>query len=787
MHSDEVRMISKNGDVKWISWSATPLMEEGVLYAIGRDVSERRKANDFTKLILESIQDHFYVLDEDFRFTYINQSAEVLINEKKEDLLGKCIWDVFPVLREGSFYTRAIESMETMKPVHFEFYSDVVETYFEESFYPSKNGMSVFFRSINERKEAEQELENQKYFFEQIFMQSAISSQMIGVDGSCQKVNPKMAALFGLDPKEIENGKYNLLKDPEIIRRGIDVKIRKVIDEKITLEWECPFDMKASAGVPGLPNGQYRPLWVYFTAFPLLNKSGGLSHIIIKHQDISERKRTEEALLISNERFEYVTRATFDAIWDSDLVNDTVYWGEGCYTLFGYTPEDLQKMKMAFKDFLAIQDKDRVSQTFKDALDGDALNWMEEYQFRKADGTYAYVQDRAIITRNKDGKAIRATGAMQDITRQKMEEGQLKLRESVITNSTDSILIAEVNPEDELKPILVFINEAFTRMTGFNLDEIKVRNQIFVIGPNTDEFDVGKLNEALRNKKQTELEVISYKKNGEEFWVYLSLIPVFNARKELTHWISIQRDTSSRRKRDNEREQLVRELMQSNKELKQFSYITSHNMRSPLTNLTAISELLDMSKIEDETTKELLEGFKISTGKLNDTLNDLIEILVMKETEKIEVDMVSFAEVSLKVQASISTIIKKSDALIHTNFNSAPSVQFNPAYLESIFLNLITNSIKYARKDKKPIIFIYSVVGDDSIQLIFEDNGLGFNLSKVQHKIFGLYQKFHNHPDSKGIGLYLVHSQVTSLGGTIEVESEDNEGTKFIINFPIKP
>ena len=262
---------------------------------------------------------------------------------------------------------------------------------------------------------------------------------------------------------------------------------------------------------------------------------------------------------------------------------------------------------------------------------------------------------------------------------------------------------------------------------------------------------------------------------------------VFNQKKELTHWISIQRDSTNKKKRENERELLVKELTQSNKELKQFSYITSHNMRSPLTNLIAISDLLDLSKIEDETTRELLQGFKISTHNLNDTLNDLIEILVMKETKNIEVELVTFSETSKKVQDSISNLIKDSDALIHTNFNSAPNVRFNPAYLERIFLNLITKSIKYARKDKKPIIFIYSVIADDSVQLIFEDNGLGFNLSKVQHKIFGLYQKFHNHPDSKGIGLYLVHSQITSLGGTIEVESEENEGTKFIINFPLKP
>jgi len=103
--------------------------------------------------------------------------------------------------------------------------------------------------------------------------------------------------------------------------------------------------------------------------------------------------------------------------------------------------------------------------------------------------------------------------------------------------------------------------------------------------------------------------------------------------------------------------------------------------------------------------------------------------------------------------------------------------------MESIFMNLITNSIKYSKRGIKPVIFIYSILTEDTVKLVFEDDGLGFNLDKVKNKIFGLYQKFHNHPDSKGIGLYLVHSQVTSLGGSIEVESEVNQGAKFTITF----
>jgi signal transduction histidine kinase len=111
-------------------------------------------------------------------------------------------------------------------------------------------------------------------------------------------------------------------------------------------------------------------------------------------------------------------------------------------------------------------------------------------------------------------------------------------------------------------------------------------------------------------------------------------------------------------------------------------------------------------------------------------------------------------------------------------------VNFNKSYLDSIFLNLITNSIRYADPERKIIIDIKSrITRKGNFQLLFSDNGLGMDMQKVGDEIFGLYKVFHKHPDSKGMGLYLVHSQVTALGGTITVDSKVGVGTTFTITF----
>jgi signal transduction histidine kinase len=135
------------------------------------------------------------------------------------------------------------------------------------------------------------------------------------------------------------------------------------------------------------------------------------------------------------------------------------------------------------------------------------------------------------------------------------------------------------------------------------------------------------------------------------------------------------------------------------------------------------------------------------------------------------------------VLLSLNSLIKSSKAIINFDFSAVENIKFNRSYLESIFLNLITNSIKYARPDHLPVISIYSEKINGINQLIFSDEGQGFDMEKVKDKIFGLNQKFHDHADSKGIGLYLVHNHITSLGGKIAIESTVNKGTKFTISF----
>jgi PAS domain S-box-containing protein len=247
--------------------------------------------------------------------------------------------------------------------------------------------------------------------------------------------------------------------------------------------------------------------------------------------------------------------------------------------------------------------------------------------------------------------------------------------------------------------------------------------------------------------------------------------------------MAVIHDITSEKKHKLEKERMIEELIRTNHDLQQFSYITSHNLRAPISNLLGIMALLDPGAVTDETAALLLEGIKKSTEDLNQTVNDLIQVLIIKSGSESSYEPVRISESYRKVQATVSQLIKDAHAVISTDFSAADTVLFNIAYLDSILLNLTTNAIRY-RDPARPLhIDVMSEDVDNYVLLSFSDNGSGINLERYGDRIFGLYQRFHDHPDSKGLGLYMVKTQITQMGGKISVESTPGVGTTFKIYF----
>jgi light-regulated signal transduction histidine kinase (bacteriophytochrome) len=221
-------------------------------------------------------------------------------------------------------------------------------------------------------------------------------------------------------------------------------------------------------------------------------------------------------------------------------------------------------------------------------------------------------------------------------------------------------------------------------------------------------------------------------------------------------------------------------LENTNRQLSNFSHIASHNLRAPVGNLILLQDVYKEST-DSEDKNMLFSKMEVVLGLLNETLNDLVETVKIQGNKDIIHDPINFVCIFNKILAMLGSQILESSAIITSDFSKVPDIEYPKLYMESIMLNLLSNSIRYRSPNRIPEIHFWTEVNTNEIKLMARDNGLGIDLKKSGHRLFGLSNTFHRHPDSKGVGLYMTKTQIEAVGGSITVESEVDRGSTFII------
>ncbi|MFI5161932.1 MAG: PAS domain S-box protein [Sphingobacteriales bacterium] len=285
-------------------------------------------------------------------------------------------------------------------------------------------------------------------------------------------------------------------------------------------------------------------------------------------------------------------------------------------------------------------------------------------------------------------------------------------------------------------------------------------------------------------------EMVSYETSydlgdGPLKWYEVRWAGVANEKKENMGYILAFKDITERKISEIERDLMTTDLVHRNNDLEKFAYIISHNLRAPVANIIGASNALNDMDLSAEDKEKLSKGIHVSVMKLDEVVNDLNQILQVKGGMDEIKEIVRFSELVDDIKISIDNLIDKDDIQIRYDFSEINELYVLKPYLYSIFFNLISNSVKYRRQQVHSIIEVRSHLHENKVELIFTDNGMGIDLNKNGDQIFGLYKRFHSNIEGKGMGLFMVKTQVETLGGKIEVKSEENKGTEFKIEFEI--
>lgn len=449
-------------------------------------------------------------------------------------------------------------------------------------------------------------------------------------------------------------------------------------------------------------------------------------------------------------------------------------------SILGYTEEELY-----LTDFQSItfpDDLDEDLSNMQKLKSGEILEFSLLKRYRHKDGHVLWANLIVKSLWNDGEYPTSHIGIIEDVTERMEAEEKAKhsqLRTTSLINTIDGI-VWEANPDNFE---FIFISKKVEQIIGYTADEWLASSTFWAdhIHPEDRGWVVDYCSVCTRLLKPHDFEYRMITKNGSILWLR-DIVSVISEDSKPVLLRGIMIDITAHKQAEKIMNESIELVTDQNKRLLNFSYIVSHNLRSHTSNIEAIANLIDIAS-DDLEKKELVNLLKRASSSLNDTLVDLNQVINIQTSINENVKPLNLKHYIDKAVQTLSADIKKKGAIIKVNKHCDLIVNYNPAYLDSILLNFIFNAIRFSHPDRRPIVELNCFMENDQQVLQISDNGIGINLEKYGDELFGMYKTFTDHPDSKGIGLFMSKNQIDAMNGKVTVNSAMGEGTTFNIYF----
>lgn len=499
--------------------------------------------------------------------------------------------------------------------------------------------------------------------------------------------------------------------------------------------------------------------------------------------DLTEVKREDERARESEKKFQLLAENIPGAIYlcRYDEPYSVIYINNQIEDITGYPAADFIAGKITFTKLFHPEDTDMINAQVRRAVD-EKRRFHLRYRLRHRSGAWRWVDETGVGVFD-NGVLTMLEGYISDITVQK--EAEEKLQKIVSENLRVFNSSVNLNVVTGFDGYFKRVSRSWTTLLGWSEIELLSKPFIDFVHPEDIETTREVAMFIIAGNNLHTFENRYRCKDGSYRWL------LWSSAVDLTHEVIYasaiditERKTSEEKLIDSKRslESIAVKLQEQNRQLDEFAHIISHNLRSPVGNIQALINLLDDKSSVDEY-KLIFDKLKNVAKNLSDTMNDLMDTLKAKTHSEVERVEIRFKELLDKVVQSLEGELIIAEASVTFDFEKAPLIYYPKAYLESIFQNLLSNALKYRSPDRKAVIHFESALLDNTIELRVSDNGQGIDLEKFGNKLFGLHHTFHSHQEARGVGLFLIKTQIESMGGSITAESTVDKGTTFIIRF----
>ncbi len=586
-------------------------------------------------------------------------------------------------------------------------------------------------------------------------------------------------------------------------------------DEKMQLEALLRGKSRGFSMEKRINTNRGESVWVNSTVSPLWASGDTPSTYIAIVEDISIKKEAKERISKSEAHFKSLFEDSPVALWEEDFsavrnhLEELGLMGlspKSVMTFLRENPHEVQKC-ISLVRILDVNNecvvlnypktKQELTQGLTGLLDEESTAGFirqlvaitsgvsgisMDTKLRRESGEVLDIHLRWGVMRGYEKTLERVMISAEDITAQKESQriiSNTQKRIETLVNTVDGI-VWECDFETYM---FTFINRKAEEIAGYPIEQWLSDPNFWAstIHPEDREYAVSFCAVNAEKRRQYSFEYRMIHRDGSILWIR-DIVNVIHENGRPVSLRGIMIDITKAKEAEQDLNKSLQLVTEQNERLHNFSYIVSHNLRSHTANIQSIANLIE-SADSDEERHEMIGMLKTVSGSLNDTMVHLNDLLNIKANVGLGNESLNLRQYIDNTLAVLHEQIVAKDVVLQYDVPPSVTVDYNPAYLESILLNLLSNAIRYSDPERQPRISITWASRDHRNTLTIADNGIGIDLQKNGDKLFGMYKTFNGNPDARGIGLFITRNQIEAMGGSITVDSTPGTGTAFTIFF----